>query len=158
METTMQSSLPNIRSKLALLEAIELASLGFAVWGLGVFGAIVSSNGNFLDLLTFFILLEGFLLGSWALYNGYIRVARAGGRIVDIGIWWIASALTATYTLWAWSILDINRIIISKLLYRGDAPVELALQAGAQSMGTGAKSTLRLVQSTRDSVSGFSRG
>jgi hypothetical protein len=126
METTMQSSLPNIRSKLALLEAIELASLGFAVWGLGVFGAIVSSNGNFLDLLTFFILLEGFLLGSWALYNGYIRVARAGGRIVDIGIWWIASALTATYTLWAWSILDINRIIISKLLYRGDAPVELA--------------------------------
>jgi hypothetical protein len=126
METTMQSSFSGVRSKLALIEAIELAVLGFAVWCLGVVGAITSFNGSFSELITFLIGLEGILLSSWAIYNGYIRVARAGGRIVDIGIWWIASGLTATYTLWAWSILDINRIIVSKLLYRGDAPVELA--------------------------------
>ena len=126
METTMQSSFSGVRSKIALIEAIELASLGFAVWSLGLFGAIISSSGSFLDLFTFFMLLEGILLGSWALYNVYIRVARAGGRIVDIGLWWIAAGLTASYTFWAWTILDINRFILSKVLYRGEAPVELA--------------------------------
>ena len=126
METTMQSSFSDIRSKIALIEAIELAVLGFAIWCLGVVGAIASSNVSFSELITFLIGLEGILLGSWAIYNGYIRVARAGGRIVDIGMWWIASGLTASYTFWAWSILDINRIIIAKFLYRGEAPVELA--------------------------------
>lgn len=126
METTMQSSFSDIRSKIALIEAIELAVLGFAVWCLGVVGAITSSNGSFSELITFLVGLEGILLGSWAIYNGYIRVARATGRIVDIGLWFVAGSLTASYTFWAWSILDINRIIIAKLLYRGDAPVELA--------------------------------
>jgi hypothetical protein len=126
MESTMESSFPDIRSKLALIEVIEIASLGFAFWCLAAVVAFGKPQGSFSELITFLIGLEGILLGSWAIYNGYIRVARAGGRIVDIGIWFIALGLTASYTLWAWSILDINRIIIAKLLYRGDAPVELA--------------------------------
>jgi hypothetical protein len=126
METTLQSSFQGVRSKIAVIEAFELAGLGFAVWCLGVVGAMTSSNGSFSELITFFILLEGVLLGSWAIYNGYIRIARASGRLVDVGLWIIASLATASYTFWAWSILDINRIIVSKLLYRGDAPVELA--------------------------------
>jgi hypothetical protein len=125
METTMQSSFPSIRSKIALIEAFELAGLGFALWCLGAIHAI-SEGESFFDQIIFFTITQGILLGSWAIYNGYIRIARAGGRIVDIGLWVIASSLTASYTLWAWSILDINRIIVSKLLYRGDAPVELA--------------------------------
>jgi hypothetical protein len=125
METTMQSSLPDIRSKLALIEVIEIASLGFAFWCLGAITAI-SKGESFFDQIIFFIVTQGILLGSWAIYNGYIRVARATGRIVDIGLWFIAGSLTASYTFWAWSILDINRIIIAKLLYRGEAPVELA--------------------------------
>ena len=126
MEITMQSSSLSIRSKLALLEAIELASLGFAFWCLGAVASIGEADVSFFDQIMFFIITQGILLGSWAIYNGYIRVARASGRIVDIGLWVIASAVTGTYTFWAWSILDINRIIVSKLLYRGDAPVELA--------------------------------
>jgi hypothetical protein len=125
METTMQSSFPSIRSKIALIEAIELASIGFAFWCLGAF-ADIRGGASFSDQIFYLIFTEGILLGSWALYNIYIRVARAGGRFVDIGIWWLAAVTTASYTFWAWSILDINRLIISKLFYRGDAPVELA--------------------------------
>jgi hypothetical protein len=93
---------------------------------LGAAASIGEAEVSFSDQIIFFIITQSMLLGSWAIFNGYIRVARAGGRIVDIGLWVIASALTASYTFWAWSILDINRIIISKLFYRGDAPVELA--------------------------------
>lgn len=129
MENTIEPSFSNIRNKLALIEAIELASLGFAIWCLGAASAIGSPEGSFSELFPFLLGLEGIILGSWALYNGFIRVARAGGRIVDIGLWIIASGLTASYTFWAWSILDINRLIVSKSLYRGNAPVELAWSA-----------------------------
>ena len=128
METTMESSFSNVRNKLALIEFIELASLGFAFWCLGTITAI-SDGESFFDQIIFFVITQSIVLGSWAIYNGYIRVARAGGRIVDIGLWVIASLATASYTFWAWSILDINRLIVSKLLYRGDAPVELAWSA-----------------------------
>jgi hypothetical protein len=74
----------------------------------------------------YFVLTEGILLGSWVVYNVYIRIARAGGRIVDIGLWILASVLTSSYTFWAWTILDINRLLVAKLFYRGEAPVEYA--------------------------------
>jgi len=128
METTMESSFSNIRNKLALIEFIELGSLGFAVWCLGAISMIATKAG-FAEVITFLIGLEGIILGSWAIYNGYIRVARAGGRFVDVGLWVIASLATASYTFWAWSILDINRVVVSKLLYRGNAPVEYAWSA-----------------------------
>ena len=126
METTFEPSLlQNFRTKIALIEFIELAFLGFALWIYGAFNA-VSSGENVFDQFTFLIGLEIILLGSWAIYNAYIRIARAGGRTVDMAIWIVASLATASYTFWAWSILDINRFILSKLLYRGDAPVEYA--------------------------------
>jgi len=124
----MESSFSNVRNKLALIEFIELGSLGFAFWCLGAI-SMITAKVDFAEVIYFLIGLEGIILGSWAIYNGFIRVARAGGRIVDIGLWIIASLATASYTFWAWSILDINRLIVSKLLYRGDAPVELAWSA-----------------------------
>jgi hypothetical protein len=128
METTMESSFSNVRNKLALIEFIELSSLGFAFWCLGAISMIATKAG-FAEVIIFLIGLEGIILGSWAIYNVYIRVARASGKFMDVLIWIIAAGLTGSYTFWAWSILDINRLIVSKLLYRGDAPVELAWSA-----------------------------
>jgi hypothetical protein len=126
METALQPSSQNIRTKIAAIEAIELASLGFLFW---LFGAIININNSdwsFLDLLGIFFVFQVVLLGSWLIYNAYIRLARAGGRLVDIGVWILASALTASYTFWAWTILDLNRRFIAKLFYRGEAPIEYA--------------------------------
>lgn len=126
MEATFESSVPTIRNKIALIEAIELFIIGSALWTLFALLNIMSSGTSFVDLIIFFMLTQGVLLGSWAIYNVYIRIARAGGRTVDIGIWVLASLATGTYTFWAWLILDLNRFIMSKLFYRGEAPVEYA--------------------------------
>jgi hypothetical protein len=77
-------------------------------------------------LLGALLVIEVGLLGSWGIYNIYIRIARAGGRRVDVGLWIIAAAATGSYTFWAWTILDINRWLMKKLFYRGEAPVEYA--------------------------------
>jgi hypothetical protein len=45
---------------------------------------------------------------------------------VDVRLRIFFAAITTTYTLWAWILLDINRLILAKLLYRGAAPVEYA--------------------------------
>ena len=79
-----------------------------------------------MGMLSLLLIIEGGLLGSWGIYNIYIRLARAGGRRVDVGLWIIAAAATGSYTFWAWTILDINRWIMKKLFYRGEAPVEYA--------------------------------
>lgn len=129
METTMNSSPQSLRNKIALIEAIELSALGFLFWCLATAAALGKPDTNFLDLITFFVILEGILLGSWALYNIFIRIARAGGKFVDVGVWVLATAATGSYTFWAWTILDGNRFLMSKLLYRGDAPVEYAWSA-----------------------------
>ena len=129
METTFEPSLPNFRNKIAAIEAIELSLLGFAFWCLGTFAALKEPGASLTEQIVFLIMTEGILLGSWAIYNAYIRIARAGGKLVDIGIWVIASLLTGTYTFWAWTILDVNRILLSKLFYRGEAPVEFAWSA-----------------------------
>ena len=133
METTLQaspqSSLQSFRTRIALIEFMEFAALGFAFWCFGAFTALTNSDTSFLDQIVFLVITEGILLGSWAIYNGYIRLARAGGKIVDIGIWVIASLLTSSYTFWAWTILDLNRMLISRRFYRGDAPVEYAWSA-----------------------------
>jgi hypothetical protein len=129
METTLQPSSLNFRSKVAAIEAMELATLGFLFW---LFGAIITINDpnlSFLDQLGIFAVVQVVLLGSWLIYNGYIRIARAGGRRVDIALWIAAALLTSSYTFWAWSILDLNRWLIAKLFYRGEAPVEYAWSA-----------------------------
>jgi hypothetical protein len=126
MEATFQPSLQHLRTRIIVIEAIELAVLGFGLWGLLALIPGNPSTPALLDLMFYFVLTEGILLGSWVLYNVYIRIARAGGRIVDIGLWILASVLTSSYTFWAWTILDINRLLVAKLLYRGEAPVEYA--------------------------------
>jgi hypothetical protein len=85
-----------------------------------------TAERSFADLIIYFFMFQIIFLGSWAIYNVYIRIARAGGRTVDIGIWILASLATGTYTFWAWLILDVNRFLMSKLFYRGEAPVEYA--------------------------------
>ncbi len=130
METTLQPAFQhNFRTKIAVIEAIELSLFGFGLWSLI---AVMPGNpapASMLDLMIFLLITEGILLGSWAIYNVYIRIARAGGAPVDIGLWVIASLATGSYTFWAWTILDINRLLMAKLFYRGEAPVEYAWSA-----------------------------
>jgi hypothetical protein len=130
METTFESSsesvLQSVRNKIALIEFIELGAIGFALWCFFLLASPDTPNSTPLELVIFLAVTEGMLLGSWALYNIYIRVARAGGRIVDVALWVLASLLTSTYTFWAWSILDLNRLLLTKFLYLGEAPVEFA--------------------------------
>lgn len=126
METTFEPSFPALRNRITILEAVELSILGFFIWCIIALLSAETPNSSFIDLAIFLVFTELVVLGSWIIYNVYIRVARAGGRFVDVGIWIIASVATGTYTFWAWTILDINRWIVSKLFYRGEAPVEYA--------------------------------
>lgn len=126
METTLQPSSQSLRNKIVVIEAIELASLGFFLWCFGAFVAMRAPQASFSDQIVFLFITEGLLLGSWSIYNVYIRIARAGGRLVDVGIWIVASLLTTSYTFWAWTILDLNRRFIARLFYRGEAPIEYA--------------------------------
>ena len=45
---------------------------------------------------------------------------------MDIALWMIASAFTGSFTFWAWTVLDLNRLLVAKLFYQGQAPVEYA--------------------------------
>ncbi len=129
METAIQSSSQGFRTKMGMIEAIELAILGFVLWCLSALLSIGAPDVGLTSLLAVFVMIEGALLGSWLIYNLYIRIARAGGKAIDIGLWVIAAAATASYTFWAWSILDANRFLMKKLFYRGEAPVEFAWSA-----------------------------
>jgi len=133
METTFETSsgaaLRAFWTRIALIEFIELGSLGFALWCFFVIASPNTPDSSLLDLIIFFTVTEGLVLGSWVIYNAYILIARAGGRIVDISIWILATLLTSSYTLWAWSLLDLNRLLMAKLFYRGEAPVEFAWSA-----------------------------
>ena len=133
METTFESSpesaLQSIRTRITTIEAVELAAIGFALWCLFTIASPKTPDTSLLNLIVFLAIIEGMLLGSWVIYNAYIRIARAGGRIVDIAVWILATVLTSSYTFWAWSILDLNRIVMSKLFYLGEAPVEFAWSA-----------------------------
>jgi hypothetical protein len=127
MEDTFQPSLPHFRNRITAIEAIELAAIGFVFWGL--ITLIPTQTGDFsIEFqVVFFFITEVVILGSWAIYNIYIRISRAGGRYVDHGLWIGTLLLTGSYSLWCWIILDVNRFILAKLLYRGEAPVEYAV-------------------------------
>jgi|WetSurMetagenome_2_1015567.scaffolds.fasta_scaffold72329_3 hypothetical protein len=127
MEDTFQPSLPNFQNRITAIEAIELAVIGLIVWGFGLLIFVQNGNTNLAELIILFFMVQGLLLGSWGLYNIYIRLSRAGGRFVGYGLWVGAFLLTSSYTLWSWIILDVNRFILAKLLYRGQAPVEYAV-------------------------------
>lgn len=74
------------------------------------------------------------LLALWGSYLLYIRLARLGGRAVDVLLWVVCALITSSVTFWAWSILDVNRWIMCKLFYRGDAPVEYAWSANSKAV------------------------
>lgn len=126
METQITSPLQVLRNKITLIELLELSTLGFGLWVIVSLLTIGAPDVGLLNLIVVFIMIEGGLLGSWLIYNLYIRIARAGGKAVDIGLWVIATTVTASYTFWAWTILDVNRWLMKKLFYRGEAPVEFA--------------------------------
>ncbi len=130
METAIQTSSPaGWRSKITTIEAIELALIGFVLWAFVALVTFSAPDTTFSNLFIMLIVLEVGLLGSWAIYNLYIRIARAAGKTLDVAIWVLAAAATASYTFWAWSILDVNRWLMNKFLYRGEAPVEYAWSA-----------------------------
>lgn len=126
METQITSPLQALRNKITLIELLELSFLGFGLWVIVSLLTIGAPDVGLLNLIVVFIMIEGGILGSWLIYNLYIRIARAGGKAVDIGLWIIATTVTASYTFWAWTILDVNRWLMKKLFYRGEAPVEFA--------------------------------
>src|SRR5689334_21866908 len=129
MEIVFQPSLSPLRSRITLIEAFELPVLTLGIWSLAT--VVDSSDGrmNFSELFTLLVGLELVVLGSWVIYNLYIRLARAAGGRVDIALWVIASAFTGSYTFWTWTILDVNRLLLTRLFYQGDAPVEYAWSA-----------------------------
>ena len=128
-----------LRSNLTALEAVELPLLIAGLYTpIGILYTIdTASEASTLSegLSTaasavwfgFAALVAGLFL--WGVYLLYIRIARWGGPAVDVGLWLICSLATATFTFWCWTVLDINRWIIAKLLYRGEAPVEFAWSA-----------------------------
>lgn len=132
MEATFEPSVSTIRTKIdaictkmAAIEAVELSVLGFMLTGLLML--IPTETPTTIPIaIGFLIIIEGAILGSWAIYLAYIRLTRGLYSRADIRLRIAIAALTSTYTLWAWIILDINRWILAKLVYRGEAPVEYA--------------------------------
>lgn len=126
MDTTFEPSFQdNLRAKITTIEFIELSLLAFAFWGLVAYIALYS-GGNWTDQLLFLVITEILVLGSWALYNLYIRLARSLGPTLGRLLWLLAVLGTGSYTLWAWILLDVNRFLIARLFYRGETPVEYA--------------------------------
>jgi hypothetical protein len=123
MEATFEPSVSTIRTRMAAIEAIELSIIGILLWS----PFVLIPTETQLDLITMIIALvvfEGAILGSWAIYLVYIRLTRGMYSRLDIRLRFAIAALTGSYTFWAWIILDINRWILAKLFYRGEAPVE----------------------------------
>ena len=123
MEATFAPSVSTIRTKMAAIEAIELSVIAALFWGLIL---IVPSDTPtpISVVIVGLIVFEVGILGSWAIYLAYIRLTRGMYSRLDIRLRFAIAALTGTYTFWAWIILDINRWILAKLFYRGEAPVE----------------------------------
>ena len=125
MENTFEPSFPSFLNKMAVIEAMELSILGFLFGGLLLL--IPTETPTTLRVAVgILIIIQGIILGSWAIYLAYIRLTRGLYPRADFRLRIVLAILTSTYTLWAWLILDLNRWILAKLIYRGEAPVEYA--------------------------------
>jgi hypothetical protein len=127
MENTFQPCLPSFRSKVAAIEAMELCAIGFSMWGLHLLIPGNTADTPLFVLILILFLIEGFLLGSRPIYIAYIRLSRAVGRYIRYGLWMAAIFLSASILLWSGVVLDVNRFLLAKWLYRGEAPVEFAI-------------------------------
>jgi hypothetical protein len=125
METTFQPSLPSFRSRMAVIEAIELTTIGFLLWGLMML-VPTETPTTIAVAIVFLVITQGLILGSWAIYLAYIRLTRGLYPRVDLRLRIVLAIFTSSYTLWTWLALDINRWILAKLFYLGEAPVEYA--------------------------------
>ena len=125
MEPTFEPSLPNLFNKMAVIEAVELSVIGFLLSGLLIL-IPTETPTTIVVAIGIFIIIEAVILGSWLIYLAYIRLTRGLYPRADVRIRFALAFLTSTYTLWAWLILDLNRWILAKLIYRGEAPVEYA--------------------------------
>lgn len=125
MEATFEPSVSTIRTKMVTIEAIELSTIGLLLAALFIL-IPTETPMTAMAAVVIVILFEGILLGSWAIYLAYIRLTRGLYPRADIRLRFAIGFLTSTYTFWAWIILDINRWILSKLVYQGEAPVEYA--------------------------------
>jgi hypothetical protein len=115
-----------LRTNLYLLELLELTIVGLVLATLmNVVAPNVGENPSQTNALMM-VVVPLLLIGCWFLYMTYIKIARAGGKVVDILLWVGASIATASFTFWCWTILDLNRFILAKALYRGAVPVEYA--------------------------------
>lgn len=127
--STMFSSGSGLRSRMTTIEAVELGVLSFGVFALMAVVGVAEADITLVNVLATSVLIIGALFILWGSYNLYIRLARAGGGALDVGLWVIAAAATASVTFWAWSVFDVNRWILAKVFYRGAAPVEYAWSA-----------------------------
>ena len=136
---TINEPLPlgeRIRGNYHLVEVIEIGALSILGAGILLLLTMVmyftgGSTGE--DPESIFIVpvvglcgLPLALLALWGIYLLYIRLARLGGKVVDVLLWVGCAILTSSVTFWVWSIFDVNRWIMAKLFYRGDAPIEYA--------------------------------
>jgi hypothetical protein len=140
MENTHRPTLvERIRHNLHAIEVIELSGLAVLLSLLfGLVGELYSSEpgrGVGLFLIALGVAMCGAILAVlflWGVYVVYIRLARAGGSAVDIGLWILMAVITSSITFWCWTILDINRLILVKLFYQGETPVEYAWSLGSK--------------------------
>jgi hypothetical protein len=114
-----------IRYNLYAIELIELLGLGLLL-SLFIYLSTGSPKNLSVDEVGPFLMLVFGGICLWGAYLLYIRLARAGGPIADIGLWVSLSFLTASFTFWCWTILDLNRGFLSWLFYEGETPVEYA--------------------------------
>lgn len=127
--STEMSSGFGLRSRMAAIEAVELGVLSLGVLALMAVAGVMEAEITLVNVLATSVLIIGALFILWGSYNLYIWLARAGGGALDVGLWVIAAAATASVTFWAWSAFDVNRWILAKVFYRGAAPVEYAWSA-----------------------------
>lgn len=116
----------NIRKSMPALEITELFLLALAFSIILNVGVPDTSDNPTLSNFTTWVFLTVAALLAYLTYYVYIRVARAGGRIIDLIIWIVASLVTGSVTFWCWTILDANRWILRRTLYNGEAPIEYA--------------------------------
>lgn len=121
-----------IRNSIIKIEAIELFVISLLLGGLlGLLMLVVPTEEQNLAanlVAAFFGAVLPFvaLFGLWGLYLGYNALSRAGGCFVDLGLWWLIHILTAGISAIIAAVFDLNRWIMSKIFYRGEAPVEYA--------------------------------
>ncbi len=128
MVERLATLIERLRGNLYALELVELTAWGFL---LATFvNVVVPSQGSnalaITALVQFFI--PAVFVAAWLIYAICIRLARAlGGQAGPMALWigiGFAIFLSGGTIVVLVTLLDLNRFLVSRLLYRGDAPAE----------------------------------